>query len=171
MTISLWQRLDLAGRALAPFAVTVILVLIGMVPLYLPGWQRIVPSLALMSVYYWSIHRPDLLPPGAAFVIGLLQDLLGGTPVGLTALVFLLCHWMLVHQRGFFLAGSFLMLWSGFTVVVFGAALLQWLICSLLAGELLIINAALFQALLTLALFPLCGWLFIRVHRAFLNQG
>ncbi|CAK0751130.1 rod shape-determining protein MreD [Azospirillaceae bacterium] len=171
MTISLWQRLDQAGRSLAPLAVTLMLVLLSVVPLYLPGWQRVAPLLVLMSVYYWTIHRPDLLPPGAVFAVGLLYDLLAGSPLGLTALVLLLCHWMVVYQRGFFLAGSFLMLWTGFSVVVFGAELVQWLACSLLSGEVLGVRAALFQALLSLALFPLCAWLFIRIHRAFLNQG
>jgi len=170
MTISVWQRLDLAGRSLAPVAVTVMLVLLGMVPLYLPGYDRVVPSLALMSVYYWAIHRPDLVPPSVAFAIGLLQDMLAGTPLGVTALVLVLCHWVVVSQRSFFLANSFMMLWVGFGFIVLGSVWVQWLAFSVLSLRMVSLQAPLFQALLTLALFPMFAWFFIRVHRAFLRE-
>lgn len=170
MTVSVWQRLDLAGRSLAPAAVTVMLVLLGMVPLYIPGYERVVPALALMSVYYWAIHRPDLVRPSAAFAIGLLQDLLSGTPLGMTALVLVLCHWVVMSQRAFFLANSFALLWTGFAFIVLGAAFVEWLAYSILSLRLVPFLAPLFQAVLTLALFPVFAWLFIRVHRAFLKE-
>ena len=171
MTISVWQRLDQAGRSLAPVAVTVMLVLAGMVPLYLPGFERVTPMLALISVYYWAIYRPDLMGPSVVFGVGLFQDLLAGTPLGLAALVLLLCHWVVVSQRGFFLAGSFLMLWVGFVFIVFGAALVQWLAHVCLAMRVVSLQAPLFQAALTLAVFPVFAWLFIHVHRAFLKDS
>jgi rod shape-determining protein MreD len=170
MTASAWQKLDQTGRSVAPVAVTVMLVLLGMVPLQLPGYERVVPALALMSVYYWAIHRPDLLTPSTAFCIGLLQDLLAGTPLGLTALVLVVCHWVVISQRTFFLANSFVLLWVGFAFIAVGAAVLQWLAYSILKTTVVPFPAPLFQALLTLAVFPLFAWLFTRVHRAFLKE-
>ena len=170
MNITLWQRLDQIGRSLAPAAVTVMLVLIGMVPLHLSGWDKVAPSMALMSVYYWSIHRPDLLPPSGAFAIGLLQDLLAGTPPGMTALVLVSCHLVVESQRAFFLANGFLILWLGFTFIAFGAALLQGLIYSVLDQTLFPMEIPLVQAAVTLAVFPLFASLFISVHRAFLKD-
>ncbi len=170
MNITLWQRLDQIGRSLAPAAVTLMLVLLGMVPLYLPGWDKVAPSMALMSVYYWSIHRPDLLPPSAAFAIGLLQDLLAGTPPGMTALVLVSCHMVVENQRAFFLANTFLMLWLGFAFIVFGMALLQGLLYSILDQTLVPMEIPLVQAAVTLAVFPLFASLFISVHRAFLKE-
>jgi rod shape-determining protein MreD len=146
------------------------LLLLAMVPLYLPGYETVAPALALMSVYYWAIHRPDLIRPSVAFAIGLLQDMLTGAPLGMTALVLVLCHWVVVSQRSFFLANSFVLLWVGFAFIVFGAALVQWLAFSMLALTVMPLEAALCQAALTLALFPIFAWLFIRVHRAFLKE-
>ncbi|MBI1206325.1 MAG: rod shape-determining protein MreD [Azospirillum sp.] len=171
MTVSVWQRVDLAGRSLAPAAVTVMLVLVSMVPLPIPGLDRVSPALALMSVYYWAIHRPDLLRPSVAFAIGLLNDLLSGDPLGLSALVLVLVLLVVISQRGFFLANSFLLLWWGFTLIVLGAAVVRWTVISLLLGDVVPADAPLFQALLTLALFPVVAWLLIRVHRAFLVQA
>lgn len=171
MTPGVWQRLDLTGRSLAPGAVTVMLVLLGMVPLPLPGVDRVMPELPLMAVYYWAIHRPDLLRPSAVFVIGLLQDLLAGTPLGLTSLVLVLTHWGVISQRGFFLANSFLLMWWGFALIVLAAAAVRGLVTSVLLLELLPLDAPLFQALMTLACFPGPAWLFIRVQRHFLSQA
>ncbi|MEI7608221.1 MAG: rod shape-determining protein MreD [Rhodospirillaceae bacterium] len=170
MNITFWQRLDQIGRSLAPAAVTLMLILLGMVPLHLPDWDKVVPAMALMSVYYWSIHRPDLLPPSAAFALGLLQDLLAGTPPGITALVLVCCHLVIETQRAFFLANGFLMLWLGFTFIVFGAALLQGFIYSILAQTLVPMDIPLAQAAMTLAVFPVFASLFISVHRAFLKE-
>lgn len=169
MTLTLWQRLDKTGRNLAPFAVTVMLLLVGMVPLRIPFYTEVAPALTLMAVYYWGIHRPDLLRPGTVFAIGLLQDLLSGAPLGLNALTLVCVHWTVLSQRRFFLANTFALLWFGFALIVFGAAVLQWAAVCALNATTVPFNTPLFQALLTLALFPVFAWLFMRVHRAFLQ--
>ncbi len=170
MNTSIWQRLDQVGRSLAPAAVTTMLVLLSMVPLQLPGWDKLVPSMALMSVYYWSIHRPDLLPPSAAFTIGLLQDMLAGTPPGLTALVLVTCHLVVETQRAFFLANGFLILWLGFAFIAVGAVLLQGMIYTVLYQTLIPMQSPLVQAAVTVSVFPVFASLFISVHRAFLKE-
>lgn len=169
MTATLWQRLDKTGRNLAPIAVTVMLLLVGMVPLRLPSYTEVAPALTLMAVYYWGIHRPDLLRPGVVFAVGLLQDLLSGGPLGLNALTLVCVHWTVLSQRRFFLANTFALLWLGFVLIVLGAALLQWVAVCALSATLMPLAAPFFQALLTMALFPVFAWLFIRVHRAFLH--
>jgi rod shape-determining protein MreD len=169
MTTVLWQRLDRIGRNLAPFAVTVMLVLLSMVPLHIPGFASVSPWLALSAVYYWAIHRPDLLWPSAVFVVGILADLLSGGPLGMNALVLVTVHWAVLTQRRYFLASTFPLMWFGFALAALAVAIMQWSAFSLLNAQLMPFTAVLFQALLTLALFPAPAWLFIRVHRAFLQ--
>ncbi len=169
MTATFWQRLDKAGRNLAPFAVTVMLVLVGMIPVPVPAYTPVAPLLTLVSVYYWTIHRPDLMRPGVAFLIGLLQDLLIGGPLGVNALLLVVAQGAVLNQRRVFLASTFALLWIGFAMVMTGAVLLQWLAFSALNASVLPLKPALFQGLLTIAMFPAVGWLLIRVHRAFLN--
>src|SRR3546814_2837019 len=47
----------------------------GLPILRIAGLSPIVPALALIGVFFWSVHRPDLMPIWAVFVIGLFQDL------------------------------------------------------------------------------------------------
>jgi rod shape-determining protein MreD len=169
MNSGVWQKLDQAGRNVAPFAVTMLLLLIGAVPLQLPGYGTVAPALGLMAVYYWAIHRPDLLRPGFAFALGVLQDLLSGAPLGMTALIYVLVYWVVLTRRRVFLATTFPMLWLGFALVALAAAAVRWAGHSLLDMALIPPGQAFVQALLTVALFPVFGWLFIRVHRAFLQ--
>lgn len=44
------------------------------------------PWLPAVMIYYWTLRRPDLTPPGLSFIAGLALDLLSGGPLGLWAL-------------------------------------------------------------------------------------
>ena len=116
MTLTLWQRLDKVGRNLAPFAVTSMFALAGMIPVPLPGYASVAPFLTAIAVYYWAIHRPDLMGPGTAFLIGLLQDLLTGGPLGVNALVLVVTHWAVCSQRRVLVSSTFAVMWFGFSL-------------------------------------------------------
>lgn len=163
------HQLDRTARNLVPFAVTILAMLVGMVPLPLPGYGAVSAPFTLMCLFYWVIHRPDLLRPLVVFAIGLLQDLISGVPVGLTPMVLMLAYWLLITQRRFFLGRSFLMLWIGFALVVMGAAAVQWMVFALMTANLLDARPVLVQALLGVALFPVVVWLLQRLHRAYLS--
>lgn len=164
MNETMWQRLDRYARSLVPFAMTVMLVLITMVPVPIPSYALIVPMLSLISVYYWVIHRPGLLPPAAVFVIGLIQDLLSGSPLGVYPVVLLLVYGVAYSQRRFFFAKSFLIVWWGFLLISFVAVLVNWALHSLLLGTLISSPAAVFQFLVTVALYPPLSWVLRRLQ-------
>jgi len=163
-----WTRIDQTARNLAPFVTTLLFVVLSCLPLPLPGIGLIAPAITLMAVYYWSIQRPELLPPIAVFVVGFVQDALSGTVLGLSPFVFLLVHAVVVSQRRFFLGKSFLLTWWGFSLVAAGAELILWILASLIAVHLIDTRLVAVQILLTVALFPCVSWLLIRIHRAFL---
>lgn len=163
------HRLDQAGRGLVPAVLAWALVLAGLVPLHLPAFGAVAPALALMAVYYWGIHRPDLFPAILSFAIGLLQDLLSGGPVGLNALIFVLTHRIVLSQRRHFVSTTFLMLWWGFAMVALGAAILSWFAVSALTFAVVPLRPLLLQAAVTVGLFPLLAWGFILIQRSLLQ--
>jgi rod shape-determining protein MreD len=164
-------QLDRAARRLFPFALSALLVVLSVVPLPVPGYGLVVPSFALMAVYYWAIHRPDLLPAPAVFVLGLLEDTLTGAPTGLNTLVLLLVYGVMRNQRRPFLGKPFAVMWFGFFVVAPAASFGHWLFASALAGRLVPAHTAFIQCLLTLALYPWLTWLFAAGQRAFLRRN
>lgn len=171
MTSGLWHRMDLLARQLTPSILTLALVLINALPLHVPGLARIAPLLPLMAIYHWAIFRPRLLPTSVVFLIGLLQDVLSGTPIGVNALVFIAVYGAVLSQKRFFTGKSFAILWLGFALIAAGAMALSWVAVSLLSLTLVEPRTVIFQYVLTLGLFPAVAWLLLRWQRTFLRQA
>jgi rod shape-determining protein MreD len=136
MRPTFWQRLDAFARHQVPVVVTLILMLITVIPSHTPGLGQIGPMLSLISVYYWAVYRPDLMGYGAVFAVGLLEDTIAGTPLGVGSLMLLLVHGAVVTQYKFFHGKSFAV--SG--------------------------QAPLYAYLMTVALYPVIGWMLVRLH-------
>jgi len=165
-----WVRMDTWLRHFVPFSVTLLLLLLTAVPSRFPGFAGITPMLPLMGVYYWAIYRPDLLPPWAAFGLGLLHDIVSGTPLGVNAMVLLLVQGVTVSQRRFFLAKTFLVAWWSFALLAGAAIGLSWLLVGLVNHQPLDPAPAMFEYLVTLGLFPLLTWGLARTQLAFLKD-
>ena len=152
-------------RLLLPGLVTFVAVLLTVLPLGIPFAAVVTPFLSLMAVYYWSIYRPDKLPYAATFCLAMLLDLLTGTPLGLSALVYLLVQVILNSQRTFFHGKPFLVVWWGFSLVMPGIALVSWIIASLYFNTLVPPMPFVIQAVLTILLYPLFAVLLSALHR------
>ncbi|MBY0508717.1 MAG: rod shape-determining protein MreD [Rhodospirillaceae bacterium] len=171
MQATILQRMDGAARRLVPFGVTLVLMLFAMTPTYVPGLSHITPLYALMAVYFWSIYRPDLLGYGSTFAIGVLEDLLAGTPLGSGALILLLCQWIVLHQQKFFNNKPFGVMWLAFALVAAGASLLRWLCVGLVetSGFTPVTEMAA-SYLMTVAIYPIVGWFLAKAHMKLLAQ-
>lgn len=171
MKSSLWHHLDLVARTLWPFTLTVLLLILGIVPLQIPHLAPVSPGFALISVYYWALHRPTILPAPAVFLIGVLNDFFGDAPVGVGALVLLIVYSIIVSQRRNFLGAPFALVWLGFAAVAAGAAFAAWMISSLLFGTAVDPRPAIFDCLLTVGLYPAVAHLFARAQRGLSRRG
>ncbi len=172
MAPGFWQRLDLLGRRAVPFAATLALLVLSMLPWPVPGAAPVSPLPALAAVYYWSVHRPELMPPLAVFGLGLAQDLIGGGPVGLNALVLLLVRGMIVGQaRRHFARGPFVVDWWGFAVAAGASGALSWVLASLYHGTLVWPKPLLVQYLLNICLYPAISLVFGWMRAGLLRLG
>jgi rod shape-determining protein MreD len=123
--------------ALVPFLSGLLGAVAANIPISLFGGLFPPPLLALMPVYFWCLVRPDLMPPSAAFFIGLAEDLLSGGPPGVWALSFLFCYAIVDRQRDTFagLAGYGAIL--GFATVMLVASCVAYVTVSLLNSRFL----------------------------------
>ena len=169
MSQMVWTRLDGTARSLAPFALTVLLIVFGMVPLGVPNFAPIMPALGVIAVFFWLVYRPDLMPAWAVFLIGLVQDLLGGGALGVGVFVLLVVYAALAGQRRYLAQANFFLVWLAFLPVAAGAFVLTWLFNSLIVDALLAPGPAALQYLSTVAFYPGIAWLFLQAQRAFLK--
>ena len=172
MQATVLERMDLAARRFVPFGVTLVLMLFAMTPTHIPGLSHVTPMYALMAVYFWSIYRPDLLGYGATFGIGVLEDLLSGTPLGSGALVLLVCQRVLFNQQKFFNNKPFGIFWLAFALVAAGAGLIRWICVGLAAPSgFTPVGQMLTSTLITVAIYPLVGWLLAKAHVKLLAES
>jgi rod shape-determining protein MreD len=152
-------------RMVVPALVTLTLVFVAYVPTGSPALTLAAPMLSVMSVYYWSVYRPDLMPLWLAFLAGLCQDGLGSAPFGMMALVMVLAGGIATARRRLFANRSFWIGWMGFAMVAAAACAAVWTISSLVASALLDPRLALLQLAVSAAVYPAVAWLLLRAER------
>lgn len=162
---ALLRELRRSGLRAMPFFLAIFFVLINALPLGIPEFSRVIPFLSIILVYYWSIYRPDLFSAWMALIVGLLQDFLGGGPVGLMALILLGVQGICLSQRRIVLSGGFLTGWGAFGIICSAAAAAIWIISSLYYVNVFSVIPVLAQCFLTVALYPLVAWILGRAER------
>ena len=162
---SLWRRLDAMGRTGVPVGCTLVLMLASKAPFGVADQVVLLPAVTIISVFFWSLFRPSSMPAPLVFLIGILLDLLGWMPLGEGAVVLLVVHALCLRWRRVLAKQGFAVIWLVFLGFATGAAALMWVLAGLLAFRLLPIVPALFQAVLTAALYPALAILFTGAHR------
>ena len=81
-------------------------------PLRVATLQLPEPVFGLVPAFAWAVIRPSVAPPLALLVLGLFQDLLWGTPLGLWALCLLGLHAVILLARASLSGQSFWVLWG-----------------------------------------------------------
>ena len=170
MKRSSWQGLDTTARTLTPTLLIVLLVFLGQLPYSLSGQVSATPYFLLMGVFYWGLHRPDLLPAVAVFLVGLMQDALEGEPFGVNAFVMVAVYWLVVSQQRHFRGRPFLVVWSGFAAAALLAGVLRWILVSVLLGAALAPWTAMLEFFLTVMFYPVLTVAFALAHKT-LPQG
>jgi rod shape-determining protein MreD len=156
------------GPKLVPVTLTVLFAIFSVVPLQIPGYAAVTPSFVLISIFHWTIYRPEHMPYLAVFLIGLFVDLLTSAPgsvVGLSSLIFLMVRSVVLDQRRFFAGKSFPVLWWGFAVAAIAVDSAYWAGDSAVSASVLEARGFAFQAVLTIAFFPILTLLFARIQR------
>ena len=166
----LWLRIDIAARRLAPLVLTLVLVVLSQVPMQLPATMPITPAFAVISIYFWGLHQPDVMPAPAVFAVGLFQDILGGLPIGLNAFLLLVLYGLVVSQRRYFFGKSFGVLWWGFAMLAIVTGVLEWVMMSILSGHFMAVMPVVVEQLTTAALYPVVAYVFVLTHRSILHE-
>lgn len=143
------ENRDVLARLWVPF---VILLTILASSLPTPVNFLYIPDFLLMVVYLAAAFRSEVFPVWLCFTAGLLADLLGGSPPGLQAALFIAVHAFAVSQRVHL--NAVLFLWGGFVLVALTGAAFRWAVLSASAGYWLSSEPFFVNAIITLIVFP-----------------
>jgi rod shape-determining protein MreD len=141
--------------------------LLSLQPVHLSGYARVAPAFALMAVYHWTLYRPDLLPPLALFVIGVVDDSLRGDHLGITALVFLISRAVVLRCRRRIFNRTFRYIWGGFAILTISAMIGLWITETALGFHLAGADNLTMRAVLMISIFPVASSVLGWAQRAF----
>ena len=164
-----WHLTQIGLRSTVPTVVTLFLVIICVLPYGVPGLNKAVPLLPIVSIYFWSVHRPDLTSLTCHFLIGLFQDIVVGTPIGFSAAIFVGIHAAVHYQRRFFYGRTFIVLWASFSLLMFAVSMLSFMIMGLYNLSFVPFSPVFLQFFLTVAFYPLLIRILQWISRAFLR--
>ena len=140
MNISQNKENSFGLKSTIPFFTILFLIIVMVLPYKFTVVGDIMPFLTLIGVYYWSVFKPELLPVSVVFVLGLFQDILLGSPLGLMSLLLVVVQQFIFFQGRQFLERDFLL-----TSLYFRAVLDYWGVIG--------------QILLTIAFYPIITWI------------
>jgi rod shape-determining protein MreD len=141
-------------RNTLPGAILPALTVIGAVVLDLLPLPTAAPSFLIATFYFWTVHRPDLLPPISLFALGCLTDAIGGMPVGTTPLAILLARALILSGQRWLHRQAWPIVWASFLPVAIAIACLRWGSASLARGGVLPMPPAMLEAFATFLAYP-----------------
>lgn len=156
---------------LLPVLFGVFFVVLVNLPISVTGGMIPAPQLALAPVYFWSLVRPDLMPPVAALGIGLLEDLFSGGAPGVWAGGFLAAYAFTDRQRDSLAGLSGLGAVLGFGAATFVAAGVAYVLAMLAYWQSAPLGPLLIQSALTIGFYPLIAVFMNRLHRRIIGPG
>lgn len=154
MKVAQDYKSEVGFRGALPFISALVLVLLMQLQYRVLFLDNMLPYLSLTAVYYWSVFKPRLMPVSAVFLLGLLQDILSGAPLGMTALLLLVVRIFVIRQSSRFLEREFLFNWLVFIVVAIVFGLANWAVASIYLKESQNFWNSFGQSMMTIAIFP-----------------
>ena len=108
---------------------------------------------AFQAIFFWLLYLPKFLPLYIILILGIIQDIIYLSPIGSTALVFLLLIFLFEKYNKFFLEPSFFELFISFIALFTIGNIIFWALNSLINLKFLLININLFYEILLNTLF------------------
>jgi rod shape-determining protein MreD len=157
--------------SLTPALMAAFAVALANLPVSFTGGILPPPLLGLAVIYFWTLLRPDLVPPVLVLAIGLFEDLLSGGQPGLWAVGYLVAYALTDRQRDAFAGLSGWGVMIGFSVVMLSTASLVYIGGSLVYWRFAPVQPLLIQTIITVIFYPLMAVILGLVHRRFVGAS
>ncbi|MFT8366575.1 MAG: hypothetical protein ABF623_12075 [Gluconobacter cerinus] len=166
---TLRRRLDMFVRAAMPSLFIILVAVLLSAPFGIPGQAELQFGIAMCTVWFWAFSRPRSMPALAVFVCGLVLELFSFGPPGAILLSLLVIYGVAHHWRYGLSRLGFVACWLIFSFLAALASFFQWALVCLHAFALLSPAPGLFQAALTIGIYPSLTALFVWGRRTFAN--
>lgn len=151
-------------------ALALVMVILSGMPVGGNGTMSWVPNFPLIFLFFWTVRRPDLFPRWLAFVMGLMQDILLGGPLGLWTMVYVMIYEGVYGNRLFFIGRAAYSSFFGFLAAAGGAGVIAWAIACVYFWQPVTPLPLIGQTIATVLAYPVVAWLLSRIDRMLGND-
>ncbi|MBS1087685.1 hypothetical protein [Gluconobacter wancherniae] len=166
---TLKRRLDAFVRAAMPSLFIIICTILLSAPFGLPGQEELQFGLAVSTVWFWAANRPRSMPAIAVFFCGLVLEIFSSGPPGAVLFWLLVTYGVASNWRYGLSQIGFVAGWLIFAALALTGSFFEWALVCLHAFALLSPVPSLFQAALTVGIYPSLSALFVWGRRTFAN--
>ena len=124
------------------------------------------PVFAMVLAFAWAVIRPSVLAPFALLVVGLIMDVLWGSPLGLWSLALLIAHGVIFSVRSVLAGQNLAIMWAWYGAACVVAELAAFLLTQILAQAVPSLISAGWQIFSTVLLYPFAHLLIDRFEDA-----
>ena len=141
--------------SLLPLFITLILSIVSILPIMPSGTEEIAPLLGVISLSFWVVNRPDIMGWLSVIIIGIFNDVLYGSLLGIACLSTIIVRLILTKiLYKIDLTNIY------HTLFYVGLSLIIWLFINILAKHIIYFNfydyyAVIFQFLVSLVISPI----------------
>ena len=141
--------------SLSPLFITLILSIVSILPIMPSGTEEIAPLLGVISLSFWVVNRPDIMGWLSVIIIGIFNDVLYGSLLGIACLSAIIVRLILIKILHKIDSTNIF-----HTLFYVGLSLIIWLFINSLAKYIIYFNfynyyAVIFQFLVSLVISPI----------------
>ena len=153
-----------------PLVTSIAFLLLAYVPINFSLFYNIRPDFGLMCIYFWMLHRPDLIGIGTIVVMGMVCIIISSSVVGASLIAYLVMYVLMYNFQKLFNAKPFVVIWYGFMALSFVAVLVKWLVASVYHNTFLPLPILMLGYLIGIVMYPLVAVVLAFIQNRFIQD-
>lgn len=150
------------------FIPNIIVILFGLVPFVVPvSYQTFMPDFMICVLYFWAVYVPDKVSLMTIFIIGLLQDIHLGVPLGTFTFASLLLFISSLSYHQYLVKKPFILSWLIFSFIVILTSLFKMSFNIFFLIRPSYHDKFIYEAIVTIFSYPAIASLCFNLHQKF----
>lgn len=153
-----------------PLVTSIAFLLLAYVPVNFSFFYNVRPDFGLMCIYFWMLHRPDLIGLGTIVAMGLVSIAISSSVAGASMIGYLVMYVLMYNLQKLFNAKPFVVIWYGFMAFCLVSVFVKWLVVSVYYNTFLPLSMLMLGYLLGIVLYPLVSAILAFVQNRFIQD-
>ena len=153
-----------------PLLTSIIFLLMAYLPLNFGFLYNVRPDFGLMCIYFWMLHRPDLIGIGTIVLMGIVSMFISSSVVGASLIAYLVMYVLIYNTQKLFNAKPFVVIWYGFMALCLCSMFVKWLVVSIYYNSFLPLSMLMLSYLMGVVLYPLVSSVLAFIQNRFIQD-